>query len=96
MLALVGIIYKTNEKKLEKLDEKIEHEVRCARLELKSKADAEDVKKALGHIETLFEKAEIDRERTHAEFAKINQRMTDTHIVLLNKIAELPDICQKK
>ena len=61
VIGLVGIIYKSNEKKLEALAATIDHEVRCARIEIKGKADSEDVKKALGHIEKLFDNAEQDR-----------------------------------
>ena len=99
VLALVGIIYKTNEKKLEKLDEKIEHEVRCARIELKSKADADDVKGALNHIETLFANAETDRSKTRDMIEKASDRMND--IMQLNQrevmraIADIKQSCVK-
>ena len=78
VLGLVGIIYKANEKKLQQIDEKIDHEVRCARVEIKGKADSSDLRNALKHIETLFENAERDRKETRELITTIDHRAQDT------------------
>lgn len=89
VLGLVGMIWKANERQIEaiktaaaadkkELDEKIDYEVRCARIEIKSKADSADFKGALKHIETLFENAERDRKETRDLITALDHRAQDT------------------
>jgi hypothetical protein len=89
VVGLVGIIYKVNEKKhesaaemMKKMDEKIDHEVRCARIEIKAKADSTDLKEAIANLrETtveLFKNAEVDRRTTRDLMTDIDRRAQDT------------------
>lgn len=79
VVSLVGIIYRSNEKKLDAIDAKIDHEVKCARVEIKGKADMDDVKRALLHIETLFANAEADRKFTRDLYDKSMETQRAQH-----------------
>lgn len=85
VLALVGILYKANEKKVDALGSKIDNEVRLVYVEIKGKADMDDVKRALAHVETLFANAEADRRFTRDLYDKSmeTQRLQHAEVVRL-------------
>jgi archaellum component FlaC len=101
ILGLVGIVYKVNDKRhesaaqiLKTLDEKIDHEVRCVRIELKGKSDKDDIKEALAridksnsHIEKLYANAEIDREKVRNFHDNAMSTMTQQHTKILEAMA---------
>lgn len=74
------------EKITESIRAQIDHEVRCVRVELKQKADTDDVKKALENIERLFEKAEVDRKVTRDLFDKAMETQQTRHDQIMQMI----------
>jgi hypothetical protein len=89
VLGLLAIVHKSNESKhataaetYRKLDEKVDHEVRCARIEIKGKADSSDLKEAISQFRAtsaeLFKNAEIDREKTRQMIFTESTRLSET------------------
>ena len=79
VLALIAIVYRANDSKHRKttetittlsetIQEKIDHETRCVRAELKGKADAEDIRHMMDRIEA-------GREKIWKELASVREDM---------------------
>lgn len=55
------------------------------------KADKDDVKRALSHIEKLYENAEQDRKTLHECVDKLGDQMHENHVELIREIAKKAD-----
>jgi hypothetical protein len=102
VLAAMGVIYKMNdkkhdeaEKKMTGIGERIDHEVRCVRLELKTKAETDEMNRQRGNIEKLFEGQEEIKQSMNQGFSALQKQMSDTHIVMLEKLNDCSQVFHK-
>ena len=92
IVALIGVIYKINDHKHDKA------EARMEKLE-EDKAEQCDLKKALTHIEKLFDNAETDRQRTRdmidSRTDKLNSTMQMHQTQVMQAIMDIKERCVK-
>ena len=92
MLGLIGVIYKMNDHKHDKAEERMD------KLE-DEKAEQYDLKKALTHIEKLFDNAETDRQRTRdmidSRTDKLNATMQFHQTEVMKAIMDIKERCVK-
>ena len=70
-------------------NERIEQEVRCARIKFDGKADETEMIRQRVHIENLFEGQEKIRAEMNSGFTKVTEKMNASHLVLLDKLSEI-------
>lgn len=56
-----------------------------------TKADKEDIKRVLGHIEKLYGNAEQDRRTLHECVDKLSDQMHANHVELIKEVASKAD-----
>jgi hypothetical protein len=71
------------------VEETIEREVKDLRLELREKAEKEEMERLRGHIEKLYIGQGELAKTMASEFANLTQRVNDAQITLLDRINSL-------
>lgn len=86
----VGVLYRVNEAKhdksdtrMGKIDEQIDHEVRCVRVQMKSKAEVENFNRMIEHIAKLFDLVAENRDKNVTEHGVLRE-IIDRESKLLN------------
>lgn len=89
VLAIGGWAWKHTHKRIDDLESHVEHEVRCARIELKSKVDQPEMDRQRDNITDLFNGQETIRAEMRQGFQHIQEELSRTHVGLLEKLTQL-------